>query len=141
MIPATPDLDALVLEALRAANLGADVRVMVPTNPAENLPLVVAHQVPGGSTPGMGSITGNIELKALAATRREASLLARNAYAALIAACRARFQGTDGHLGWFRPVGGAPTEQRVGEPAPTPNLFVFRTTVSVTARATLTPGG
>lgn len=137
----TPDLDSLVLDALRAANMGAEVRILMPEKPSDHLPLVVARQVPGGTATRLGTVTGNVELKALAATRREASDLARRAAAALAEACRSQFQGADGHLRRFTSATGAPVEQRTGAPVPGPNLFVFRATVRVSARATLTPGG
>jgi hypothetical protein len=136
----TPDLDGLLQAALSDA-LDVDVRVLMPEIPADHLPMVVVRQVSGGAAPGMGSVTGIVELKALASTRRDASLLARQAFDALRTACRSRFQGADGYLGWFTPVTGAPVEDRNTVPSPGPTLFLFRATVRVTARAHLTPGG
>ncbi|MGP3940510.1 phage tail termination protein [Streptomyces sp. 6N106] len=134
---ATPDLDGLVTDALRAANLGATVRVLMPDNPASELPLIVAHQVPGGSANRMGVVTGNVDVQVLAATRREASALARNAFAALDNACRNRFTIADGHLNRFVSVSGAPAELRTGTPDSGPSLFRFQGTCQITARANL----
>lgn len=133
---ATPDLDALVLEALRATGLGATVRVTMPEYPAEELPLVLARQVPGGDAGRLGTVTGVVDVQALASTRREASDLARQVVSALQSACLDRFAGPAGYLNRF--LGGSPpTELRTGEPMPGPTLFRFQTTCRVTARANL----
>lgn len=133
----TPDLDALVLDALRAAGLGATVLVNVPAQPANSLPLIVAHQVPGGTSNRLGVVSGIVDLQAFAATRKAASELARDAYSALMDACKNRFGNSEAHLSWFHMTSGAPVEIRTGDPAPNPALFRFHTTCRITARLTL----
>lgn len=137
MIYKTPDLDALVLDALRATDLTATVAVLMPQEPSAELPLIVARQVPGGTSNAMGMVTGIVDVQSLAATRRAASELSRDVQAALHSACRSRFLGTDGYLCRFEPVTGAPVEIRVGVPTPDTNLFRFQATYRITARASL----
>lgn len=130
-----PDLDALVLSALRAADLGATVAVKWPAGAWESsLPLVVAHQVPGGDANRMGRITGLIDVQCAATDRKEASDLARTARVALADACTAQFKGTDGYLSHFYDVTAGPVEITTGTVAADPALFRFQATYRVSAR-------
>lgn len=107
----TPDLDALVASALRAADLGATVVVNRPPGTiAEHVPLVVARQTPGGSATTHRSVTGLVNVQVFAADRREASQLARSVVAALVDAARDRFSTPDGYLNRVSTPGGAPVE-------------------------------
>lgn len=134
---ATPDLDLLVTGALRAADLGARVFVLMPDNPADELPLIVAHQVPGGTATRMGTVTGVVDVQTLASTRRAASDLAREAVRALTDACRGQYADSGGYLSRCTTPGGAPAEIRTGAPSPGPSLFRFQVTCQVSARANL----
>lgn len=136
MNPLMPDLDALVLSALRAADLGATVSVKWPqgTGWASSLPLVVAHQVAGGDANRMGRITGLVDVQCVATDRKEASALARTARVALADACTAQFRGSDGYLSHFYDVTAGPTELTAGTTATDPELFRFQAVYRVSAR-------
>ncbi len=133
----TPDLDALVSAALRAADLGASVYVLMPERVAEHVPTLLVRHVAGGAATRLGTVVGMVSLQALAPTRREASELARRAVSALIRAARAQFAHGGAHLGTVTYATGAPIEVRTGSPAPDPGRFRFQTTLRVTARTTL----
>ena len=132
-----PDLDALVLAALRASDLGVPASVLMPQGDAEHVPRVIARQVSGGSGTRLGTVVGIVDLQALDTTRAGASSLARRAVAALMDAARAQFSHGGAHLGTATLAAGGPTEIRTGDPAPDPSLFRFQTTLRVTARTTL----
>ncbi|MFI9076061.1 hypothetical protein ACIGW8_06085 [Streptomyces sioyaensis] len=133
MRPVLPDVDALVVEALRDGLSGATVRVAWPADWADRLPLVVARRVPGGSSSPFGIDVALIDVQAAATDRREASRLARVARVVLADACLKQRQGTDGYLNRFEDVTG-PAEIRTGEPTAGPDLFRFQATYRVTAR-------
>ncbi|ANZ19951.1 hypothetical protein ACH4YO_19220 [Streptomyces noursei] len=133
MRPVLPDVDALVVDALRTGLSGATVRVVWPEDWADRLPLVVARRVPGGSSNPLGVDVALIDVQCAAPDRRDASRLARTARVALAEACRDQFRGADGYLSRFEDVSG-PAEIRVGEPAAGPDLFRFQATYRVTAR-------
>ncbi|MEW1673043.1 hypothetical protein AB0O47_07310 [Streptomyces noursei] len=133
MRPVLPDVDALVLDALRVGLGGATVRVAWPGDWADQLPLVVAHRVPGGTANPLGIDVALIDVQCAAPDRRDASRLARTARVALAKACRAQFRGADGYLSRFEDVSG-PAEIRVGDPTAGPDLFRFQATYRVTAR-------
>ncbi|WP_405016417.1 hypothetical protein OHV05_04340 [Kitasatospora sp. NBC_00070] len=133
MIPVLPDVDALVTSALRKGLAGATVRVLWPASWSAALPLVVARRVPGSAGSAAGIDAALIDVQCAAATRREASALARTARTVLLAACRAQFPGPDGYLSTGREISG-PAELRTGTPDPGPDLFRFQATYRVTAR-------
>lgn len=135
MNPVMPDLDALVLSALRAADLGATVAVKWPAGSWESsLPLIVARQVAGGDANRLGRITGLIDVQCAATTRKAASELARTARVALADACTDQFKGSDGYLSHFYDVMAGPTEITSGTVATDPDLFRFQATYRVSAR-------
>ncbi|UQA92864.1 phage tail termination protein [Streptomyces halobius] len=133
MRPVLPDVDALVVDALREGLSGATVRVAWPDDWADRLPLIVARRVPGGSSNPLGIDVALIDVQAAATDRREASRLARVARVVLADACRGQCRGTDGYLSRFADVSG-PAEIRTGEPTAGPDLFRFQATYRVTAR-------
>ena len=128
------DVDALVVDALRAADLGATVSVLWPQNWQSALPLIVAHQVGGGRADPRGITVAIIDVQTVAATRREASDLARAARQALIDASVSRFSNGDGHLGRFSDITAGPVELRVGDPQPLPTFFRFQATYQLVVR-------
>ncbi|AUG87143.1 hypothetical protein HOS58_gp11 [Streptomyces phage Attoomi] len=133
MRPVLPDVDGLVVAALADGLKDATVRVAVPEDWPDRLPLVVARRVPGGSADARGIDVALVDVQTLAQDRREASRLARVARVVLADACRSQFRGPDGYLSRFNDVSG-PAEIRTGEPAAGPDLFRFQATYRVTAR-------
>lgn len=133
MRPVLPDVDGLVVAALADGLTDATVRVDVPADWPDLLPMVVARRVPGGRTDARGIDVALIDVQALATDRREASRLARVARVVLADACRAQHRGPDGYLNRFEDVSG-PAEIRAGSPEPGPDLFRFQATYRVTAR-------
>ncbi|MGW1837081.1 phage tail termination protein [Streptomyces sp. NPDC002067] len=133
MRPVLPDVDALVAAALRDGLSGAAVRVLWPADWADQLPLVVARRVPGGSANPQGIDVALIDVQCAAADRLAASRLARLARVALADACRTQYRGADGYLIRFEDVTG-PAEIRVGAPEAGPDLFRFQAAYRVTAR-------
>ncbi|MGK5728180.1 phage tail termination protein [Streptomyces sp. URMC 124] len=133
MRPVLPDVDALVVDALREGLGGAQVRVLWPADWADQLPMVVARRVPGGRSDARGIDVALIDVQAVARDRREASRLARVARVVLADACRSQHRGPDGYLARFEDVTG-PAEIRTGEPEAGPDLFRFQATYRVTAR-------
>ncbi|MCC3773485.1 hypothetical protein [Streptomyces sp. UNOB3_S3] len=102
-----PDTEALVLHALRAyLPTGTAVRVAMPQHWAGLLPLVVARRVGGKARDPRFIDSGMFTVEALAASRPAASLLARQARGALLAACRDQHRGSDGYLSRFIEVTG-----------------------------------
>ncbi|PBC84584.1 MULTISPECIES: hypothetical protein [unclassified Streptomyces] len=132
-VPVLPDVDALVVDALRAGLKGATVQVLWPEDWAGALPLVVARRVAGAAVDSLGLDAAVIDVQCAASGRREASALARTARAVLLNACRAQFAGMDGYLSHGEDVAG-PFEIRTGNPAPGPDFFRFQATYRVTAR-------
>ncbi|WP_446033492.1 phage tail termination protein [Streptomyces gossypii] len=133
MIPTLPDMDALVTEALRSGLPGVAVRVSVPADWLTLLPLVTALRVGGVSPDPRGIDRALVDVQALAATRREASAVARSARVTLASACRTQFRGSDGYLTHFEEVSG-PRELSTGEPDDGPDLFRFQATYRLTSR-------
>lgn len=131
--PLLPDVDELVTSALRDALPGVTVRVLWPDDWADALSLVVARRVAGAAVDPVGLDAAVVDVQCAATTRRDASALARTARAALLAACRSQYQGTDGYLSHGQDVTG-PFELRTGAPETGPDLFRFQATYRVTAR-------
>jgi len=130
-----PDVESIVLAALRDGLPGAAVRVVWPADWAEVLPLVVARRVSGAAVPGPGLDVAVVDVQSAAPTRPAAALLARRVRPALLAAARTQYAGADGYLGHVEETAG-PVELRAGSPTPGPDLFVFGSTYRVTARPT-----
>lgn len=130
------DVDALVVEALRSADLDATVSVLWPQDWTGAMPLVVAHQVGGGSADPRGIAVAIIDVQAVAATRRDASALARAARLALVDASVTRFSNGDGYFGRVTDLGAGPVEIRTGAPEPLPTFFRFQATYQVVVRPT-----
>lgn len=135
MIPTMPDVDRLLTDAVREGLPEARVCVLMPPDWLESLPIVLIRQVPGGSSDFRGVATVTVDVQAIAGTRRDASALARNARAALVAACAAGFSNGEGYLGAFRDVSGLPVEIRGGQPGDDPHQhFRFQGTYQVVVR-------
>src|SRR5690606_39650946 len=92
-----PDVDRLLTDAVREGLPEARVCVLMPPDWLESLPIVLIRQVPGGSSDFRGVATGTVDVQAIAGTRRDASALARNARAALVAACAAGLSNGEGY--------------------------------------------
>ncbi|MEV4441157.1 hypothetical protein AB0K09_19480 [Streptomyces sp. NPDC049577] len=129
-----PDSEALVLDALRAyLPAGTEVRVAVPQHWAGVLPLVVARRVGGKARDPRFIDSGMFTVEALAGTRPAASLLARQARGALLAACRDQHRGPDGYLSRFTEVTGPfPTGDALT--AGNPEVYRFTATYQLNAR-------
>lgn len=137
MTAVLPDLDELVRKALDAA-LTAQVFNLWPDDWYERRPLVVARRVPGGG--GIDRRFADaaiVDVQACAATRATASLLARQAEAALWDACIAQFSdaGAGGYLSrldFF--TSGGPAELRANTATLHPDAFTFQATYAIQAR-------
>ncbi len=131
-----PDTDALVRGALTAALPGTQVFTLWPDDWASRLPLVTARRVGGAAVDPRGLDAAVIDVQCAAADRNAASLLARQARAALFDACTAQYRdvAAGGYLSHFGDEAAGPAEIRTGTPAASPGLFRFQATYRVTAR-------
>ncbi|GAA1160923.1 hypothetical protein F4556_005184 [Kitasatospora gansuensis] len=133
-----PDTDALVRGALAAglAATGAQVFTLWPDDWTSWLPLVVARRVGGSAVDPRGLDAAVIDVQCAAADRSAASLLARQAGAALFDACTAQWPdpAAGGYLSHFGDDVSGPAEIRTGSPAAGPDMFRFQATYRVTAR-------
>jgi hypothetical protein len=128
--PILPDVDALVLKALRARLTAVRVAVDLPADWDAASPLVVAHRV-GGAAPDPRFLDrALIDVQVWHTDRREASLLARTVRAILVDACRTAVSDAEGSLSHFTEVSG-PWSPGPGDYA---NLSRFIATYQLTAR-------
>ncbi|WP_205519125.1 hypothetical protein [Streptomyces olivoreticuli] len=108
----------------------------MPQQWAALLPLVVARRVGGKARDPRFIDSGMFTVQTLAGSRAAASLLARQARGALLAACRDQYRGADGHLAHFTEVTG-PFMTGDGLTTGNPEVFRFTATYQVNARPLL----
>jgi hypothetical protein len=137
MTPLMPDVDDLVRKAYTAALPGVTVVTVWPSDWAQQLPLLVARKVPGSAAVDpRGLDRSTISVTTCAATRGEASLLARQARKELFDACTAQFADEEagGYLSHFNELVG-PFWQRAGDSALNHSgVYRFEATYQVTSR-------
>ncbi|WP_405944755.1 hypothetical protein [Streptomyces sp. NBC_00932] len=137
MTPVLPDPDELVRLAYTAAMTDVTVVNLIPGDWADRLPLLVARKVAGAAAiDARGLDLSTIAVTAIASTRAAASLMARQARAALRDACLEQFTDEDagGYLSHFSELV-SPFLQRSGDAALThAGVFQFEATYQVTTR-------
>lgn len=134
MIRTLPDMDGLVLAAIRDQLPDVNARRRVPDNWLTLLPMVVAHRVPGSSSAdSRGVDVAVMDVQCLAADARASSALARDVRAALLRAARDRYRGTDGYISRVTDIS-TPSEIPAGSLATGPDLVRYSATYRVTAR-------
>lgn len=130
MTATLPDVEALVLKALRASLPAVRCVVEQPADWDAASPLVVAHRV-GGAAPDPRFIDRALmDVQCFHVGRPEASKLARDVRRILVDACRANVADDEGHLSGFTEVMG-PWSPSPGDHA---NLSRFIATYQLTAR-------
>ncbi|OKI71419.1 phage tail termination protein [Streptomyces sp. MJM1172] len=128
--PILPDVDALVLKALRARLTAVRVAVDLPADWDAASPLVVAHRVGGAAPDARFLDRALMDVQVWHTDRREASKLAREVRAILFDACRTAVSDAEGYLSNFTEVSG-PWSPGPGDYA---NLSRFIATYQLTAR-------
>ncbi|QPB09696.1 hypothetical protein CPT_Shaeky_009 [Streptomyces phage Shaeky] len=130
MTATLPDVESLVLTALRARLPAVRSVVEVPADWDAASPLIVAHRV-GGAAPDPRFVDRALmDVQVYHTDRRAASKLARDVRAILVDACRSNVADAEGYLSSFTEVTG-PWSPGPGDHA---NLSRFIATYQLTAR-------
>lgn len=140
MTPVLPDTDDLVREALTAGyathGITATVWTLWPDDWYARRPLTVARRAPGGAAADVRFLeSAFVTVTSCAASRPDASLLARQSRAILVEQCSAQFasETAGGYLSHFFDVSG-PAEDRSPGPVLHTDAFRFTATYRITSR-------
>ncbi|MGW6602033.1 phage tail termination protein [Streptomyces sp. NPDC055036] len=128
--PILPDIEALVLEAVRARLTAVRVVADLPADWDAASPLVAIHRAGGAAPDARFYDRALMDVQVWHTDRRSASRLGREVRAILVDACALQFSNAEGSLSHFTEVSG-PWNPGPGDYA---NLSRFIATYQLTAR-------
>jgi hypothetical protein len=137
MTAVLPDVESLVLKALRAGLPDVRAAVDYPADWDGTSPLIVTHRVGGAAIDPRFADRALMDVQCFHTDRREASRLARKVRAVLVDACRTKVADAEGSLAHFTEVTG-PWSPGPGDNA---NVSRFIATYQLTARPALNTEG